>query len=83
MSFPNLLGLAKKLLFPRCGLASRNYQQLDPSILKVTFCEINHTMVRWRKEKVLVNLWLIRIHFLIIKRVIAKGVSSWIMKFFH
>ncbi len=40
-------------------------------------------MIRRKKEEILVNLYLMKIRFLIIKRVIVKGISSWIMKIFH
>jgi hypothetical protein len=40
-------------------------------------------MTKWRKEGILANLYLMKIHFLIIKQFISKEISSWVMKIFH
>jgi len=39
--------------------------------------------MKWTKAEMLANLHLIKIHFLIIKIIIVKGISSWLWKIFH
>ncbi len=41
---------------------------------------MDNYMMKWKKERVLANLYLMKNHFLIIKLFIVKGISSWIMK---
>jgi hypothetical protein len=79
---PNLLSLAKKLLTFYHDSVLKIYEP-NPLISKIIIYGMDNNMMKWKKEGVLANLYLMKIHLLIIKRFIAKGISSWIMKFFH
>ncbi len=44
---------------------------------------MNKSMMHWKKEGVLANLYLMKIHFLIIKLLIIKEISSCLMRILH
>jgi hypothetical protein len=39
--------------------------------------------MRWKKESIRASLYLMKIHFLIIKLIIVKEFCSWLMKIFR
>jgi len=44
---------------------------------------MDELMMKLRKETVLANLYLLKIHLVIFKLFIVKGFSSWVMKILH
>ena len=44
---------------------------------------ICRNMIKWSKKVVLANLYLIKIHLLILKLFVGKEISSWVMKLLH
>jgi hypothetical protein len=79
-------------------LISEGYLNLENSInlaMKLHTIEIDHLYINRldftvnqgiidrKKENVLANLHLMKIHFLIIKQQIAKGISFYLMKLIH
>jgi hypothetical protein len=40
-------------------------------------------MIKWTIETALANLYLIKIHLLILKLFVIKEISSWVMKILH
>ena len=44
---------------------------------------MNKSTIDRKKEGVLANLYLMKIHFLIMKLLIIKGISSYLMKILH
>jgi len=79
---PKLLRLAKKLLL---FILIQDEWYMNPIrlFLRSGFMRWINNMMQWKKEGVLANLYLMKIHFLIIRLFIAKGISSWIMKIFR
>jgi len=45
--------------------------------------ETSKDILKWGKEGLLANLYLMKIHFLILKLFLIKEFSFWMMKVFH
>jgi hypothetical protein len=69
----NSLNLAMKL----------HYIQVDPPSPNRLDFIMNHGILVRKKEKALANLHLMKIHFLIIKQLIAKEISFCLMRLIH